>query len=566
MDAAKAIKQRLEKVLGELGVSGAVSSLEFPADLAHGDFATNAALVYGKKLGKNPRAFADEVVAKLGHIDSVSKVEVAGPGFINFHLAPEYFTEQQKDILKDAHWGAGDLYAGKQVMVEYTDPNPFKAFHIGHLMSNAIGESLARLIENAGARVIRANYQGDVGVHVACAIWGIQKLGIHPESADDFGRAYAAGATAYKEDEAAKKEIDEINRKLYDRSDASLNALYDTGRKASLDAFERIYAMLGTKFDHYFFESETGPAGKKIVEEHTDIFPESESARVFKGEEHGLHTRVFLNSQGLPTYEAKELGLEKMKMDLYPDTDEMIVITGNEIIDYFKVLKKAMELVFPDIAAKLRHIPHGMLKLTTGKMSSRTGSVITGESLLAELSEAARARATDSRAGDAEKLARQVAVAAIKYQILKQGIGRDIVFDKAQALSLEGDSGPYLQYTHARCHALLEKGKEQGISPISALMVSDTHILSKTLSDALTVQRLLVRFPYVAARAAKESAPQLVAGYLTELSSAFNSWYAQEQILDGTPNAARKLATVASVATTLKNGLHLLGIEAPERM
>lgn len=564
MDISSSIKNALLKALITLGVSNPEPSLEFPSDLTHGDFSTNVALVYGKRNGKNPRAFADEIVAKLSSIEGVSKIEVAGHGFINFHLAPEYFLEVQKEILMSGDmWGAGIEYAGKQVMIEYTDPNPFKAFHIGHLMSNAIGESLSRIIENAGAKVIRANYQGDVGVHVACAIWGIQKLSIRPESADDFGRAYAAGAIAYKDDEEARKDIDDINKKLYDRSDKGLNELYDSGRKASLEAFERVYAVLGTKFDHYFFESEVGPVGKRIVEEHPEVFLESEGAIVFKGEEYGLHTRVFVNSQGLPTYEAKELGLEKMKMDLYPKTDEIVIVTGNEIIGYFKVLKKAMEFVYPEIAAKLKHVPHGMLKLTTGKMSSRTGYVITGESLLRELGEAARARAVDSRAENVEKLSENVAVAAIKYQILKQGIGRDIIFDKAQALSLEGDSGPYIQYAHARCFALLEKGKESGVIDV---MGSDTHILPKTGSNVLSVQQLLVRFPHIAARAAKEMAPQHIAGYLIELSSAFNSWYAQEQILDGTVDASRKLAVVAAVATTLKKGLSLLGIEAPDRM
>ncbi len=253
-------------------------------------------------------------------------------------------------------------------------------------------------------------------------------------------------------------------------------------------------------------------------------------------------------------------------MNLYPQTDEMIIVTGNEIVDYFKVLKKAMEMVFPEIAEKLHHVPHGMLKLITGKMSSRTGSVITCEALLGELAEAARARSTDSRADDPEKLAQQVAVAAIKYQVLKQGIGRDIIFDKAQALSLEGDSGPYLQYTHARCRALLEKGKESAPTPTVTSLTYHRKTGTGTVIEASMVERLLVRFPHIVARAAAEFAPQHVAGYLTELASAFNSWYAQEQILDGTPYAARKLAIVASVAATLKNGLHLLGISAPERM
>ena len=554
MDAVHAIQEALHKALVHCGVSNPEPVLEFPAELEHGDFATNVALAYSKQLGGNPRSLAEEIVTAMGTIVGVSKIEIAGPGFINFHLAPEYFDASIKNILNDVEqWGRGDAYKGQEVMVEYTDPNPFKAFHIGHLMSNTIGEALARLIENAGAKVVRANYQGDVGVHVACAIWGMKKLGINPRSADEFGRAYAEGATAYKDAELAKKEIDEINQKLYARSDAELNELYDTGRKASLDSFERIYATLGTKFDVYFFESETGPIGKEIVEAHGDIFPESDGARVFKGEEYGLHTRVFINSQGLPTYEAKELGLEKLKTDQYPHATKLIVVTANEIIDYFRVVKRAMELVYPEIAAKLQHVAHGMLRLASGKMSSRTGSVITGESLLANLTEVAKARAHESRADDLQKLARDVAVAAIKYQILRQGTEKNIMFDESRALSLEGDSGPYLQYAHARTRALLEKGTQAGVMPAASALGTD-------------IERMLIRYPMIADRAARELAPQHITTYLTELASEFNAWYAQEQIVDGTPHASTKLGLVAAVAATLKNGLSLLGIFAPEKM
>src|SRR3989344_2634089 len=416
MDAVHAIQEALHKALVHCGVSNPEPVLEFPAELEHGDFATNVALAYSKQLGGNPRSLAEEIVTAMGTIVGVSKIEIAGPGFINFHLAQEYFDASIKNILNDVEqWGRGDAYKGQEVMVEYTDPNPFKAFHIGHLMSNTIGEALARLIENAGAKVVRANYQGDVGVHVACAIWGMKKLGINPRSADEFGRAYAEGATAYKDAELAKKEIDEINQKLYARSDAELNELYDTGRKASLDSFERIYATLGTKFDVYFFESETGPIGKEIVEAHGDIFPESDGARVFKGEEYGLHTRVFLNSQGLPTYEAKELALAKIKEERFTHYDWSVISTASEVNEYFKVLKTATGLVYPELANKTEHIGHGMVRLTTGKMSSRTGDVIPAIDFIDEVAAAAASKMAEG--GDTEpdtELARDVAIAAIK--------------------------------------------------------------------------------------------------------------------------------------------------------
>lgn len=550
------IRDALAAALEKEGVSVDSVHLEPTADLSHGDYASGVALAYAKQLGTNPRALAEKLVASIGTIESVSKIEIAGPGFINFTLDAKYLSEMLEVGRTHADkWGSGTALTGQKVMVEYTDPNPFKAFHIGHLMSNAIGESIARLKEFSGAKVIRANYQGDVGVHIASAIWGIKKLGIKPESADDFGRAYAEGATAYKENPTAKEEIDAINKKIYDRSDSELNNLYDTGRKESLAAFEKIYERLGTKFDHYFFESETGPVGKEIVLANPNVFPESDGARVFRGEEYGLHTRVFLNSQGLPTYEAKELGLEKMKDELHPDLAELLIVTANEVVDYFRVVKKAMEQVFPTIAAKLRHVPHGMMRLQDGKMSSRTGNVITGESLVNDLIDVAKVRSAESRAEDKDVLAENVAVAAIKFQILKGGTGKDIVFNREQALSVEGDSGPYLQYTHARTHAIVEKADAAGVKGAF-----------DSSQEASELARLVYRFYETVIRAQEELEPHHVANYLIAVASAFNSWYAKEHILDGTPGAAHKVALTDITRLTLKNGLWLLGIPSPEKV
>ncbi len=551
----KEIREALRKALDTCSVPEGEVHLEHASELAHGDFASNIALQYAKALGISPRMLAEKIVGSMGTIEGVSKVEIAGPGFINFTLAPTYVAHALESERGNDRWGANSVLTGKEIMVEYTDPNPFKAFHIGHLMSNAIGESLARLKEYGGARVVRANYQGDVGVHIACALWGMKKLGIKPTSADEFGRAYAEGATAYKENLDAKAEIDAMNKKIYDRSDDELNALYDTGRAESLAAFEKIYALLGTTFDHYFFESVVGPKGKDIVLAHPEVFPESDGARVFKGEDHGLHTRVFLSSQQLPTYEAKELGLEKLKTELFPNADMLYIVTASEVVEYFRVVKKAMEQVFPDIAAKLVHVPHGMMKLPEGKMSSRTGKVITGESLINDLTDVARERASESRAENREILAQQIAVAAIKFQILKGGTSKDIIFERERALSVDGDSGPYLQYTHARCHAIGEKAKEQGIAG-----AFDASTGSSDLA------RLVLRFPVIVERAEKELEPHHVANYLVQVAAAFNSWYAQEQILDGTDASAHKVALADITRTTLKNGLWLLGIPAPEKV
>ncbi len=453
-----AIETAIKDALRTLGAGEVDFVVERPGDMAHGDYATNAALVAAKILKKNPREVAEDLQKGLdGKIESVKKIEVAGAGFINFTPSRG---STIKNIVHEAHesgWGSNDLYKNKKVMVEYTDPNPFKEFHIGHLMSNAIGESIARVLEASGAEVTRANYQGDVGVHVAKAIWGKQQK---PECS--WGEAYVYGSDQY---DAHKEEIDALNKIIYDKSDAAVNALYDAGRRESLEHFEEIYKVLGTKFVFYFFESETGPKGLAIVKAHPDIFEQSEGATVFKAEQYGLHTRVFLNSKGLPTYEAKELGLVEAKQEKGA-FDLSLTVTANEISEYFKVVRKAAELIFPNLEGKMVARFHGFMRLTSGKMSSRKGNIVTGESLLIDLEGAAKEKMKEREVADAQKVVEQVAVGAIKYTVLKQGSGRDIVFDPEKSLSTEGDSGPYLQYALVRApRALAQRRERQSSRP-----------------------------------------------------------------------------------------------------
>ena len=543
------IRESIETALGKLKIEPVSFTVEHPSDVSHGDYATNVALVAAKQRGEDPRELAEKVVVALRQAQgdlTLEKVEVAGPGFINFHLAPAFFSQTLAKIGRaGVDFGRNERLVGQKVLVEYTDPNPFKEFHIGHLMSNAIGESISRLIAFSGAEVRRANYQGDVGVHVAKAIWGKRK-----EPSAPWGKAYALGAQAYEEH---KEEIDALNKKIYERSDEEINELYDDGRKETLEEFEALYAALGTKFDEYFFESEAASAGGALVRSRLgEVFAESEGAVVFPEERSNLHTRVFLNSQGLPTYEAKELALAKLKYERYP-YEKSIVITGNEINEYFKVVHRAMELVYPELAAKTEHLSHGMLRLLSGKMSSRTGDVITARSLIDEVKERVLTRMEEPD----ERVATQVAVGAIKYMILKQTPGKNIIFDVEQSLSLEGDSGPYLQYTYVRALSVLKKAQKDDVRPTTDGQRPEVSL----------VEQLLYRFPEVVLEASREYSPHKVVHFLTSLAGAFNASYAREKIVDGgDATSPYKVALTSATATVLGNGLSLLGIATPERM
>lgn len=550
----KTLTEMLKSALQTCGATGTIV-LEHPADTAHGDFSCNIALALAKEVGMNPREFAEKIVAELPAHGDVERVEVAGAGFINFYLAKDFFGRITNEVTPE--WGKSKTYSGKRVMVEYTDPNPFKELHIGHLVPNALGESLARLHEFAGAEVRRVTFQGDVGMHVAKAIWGLQKNGFAAGdsiTAQDLGKAYATGATAFEEEQGAAEEIKKLNKVIYQRSDDEINALYDAGKAVSIAYFEQAYELLGTDFDHYFFESVTGPLGQVEVEQHIgSLFKESNGAVIFEGEQYGLHTRVFVNNEGLPTYEAKDIGLILAKKAWWP-FDVAITVTGTEQESYFRVVSKAAELMGIADENSVRLVPNGMLKLTEGKMSSRTGDVIAAFTFVHDITQRVAERMRD---GVDEQTAQQVAVGAIKYAILKNTSGKDILFDPNNSIALEGDTGPYLQYTHARAQSLLRKASDQGV---------DAHDASRGELEITEVEKLLYRFPEVVERAVVEYQPHYVANFLSELASAYNSWYAAEQVLDGGEEQGYKVALTHAVATTLRNGLWTLGIEAPEKM
>ncbi len=653
----------IETAVQKVGISDPVVKLDYPEVPEHGDFSTNVALAYAKQLGLAPKVLAEKIVKELkdltiepaggeplndseskqlNSVDFIKKISVAGPGFINFKLKDEVFA---KEVLGVAGKLENDLYQkslkgtslnqsshqlfgekstrqssskgeSEQVLIEYTDPNTFKAFHIGHIMSNTIGESISRLIENTGTKVVRICYPSDIGLHIAKSIWAMeQHLDEIPSEAAPIeertaflGKMYVEGTNAYDADPLVKNEIDELNQAIYDRSDDAVNDLYDKGREWSLEHFDLLYELLGTKFDMTIFESEMAPVGLKIVKENirgkekvestidselnnstkellndgtsdiSGVFEESDGAIVFKGEEYGLHTRVFINSRGLPTYETKDVGLNVTKFEKFPDTVQSIIITANEQNDYFKVLTKVFSLIDAKNGGKTMHIGHGMLRFAEGKMSSRTGNVVTADALIGDIKKMVMEKIAgrDFSADDVGEIADMIAVGAVKYTILRQAIGGNVVFDSAASISFEGDSGPYLQYSAVRAASVLEKvggGTFSGTSKTSKFSATSATSATSAKSDMKLpetvglLEKLIVRFPDIAERARAEYAPQHVAGYLVQLAGAFNAFYANQTIIDEKdPLMAYRVELVRAFLKTMTRGLWLLGIEVPKKM
>lgn len=518
-----------------------------------GDYATNIALLLAKETNKNPRDVATALADEIDSPVLAAKPTVAGPGFINFQL-------KDKAIWESLAAKLPQKLAGQSIVVEYSDPNPFKVLHVGHLYTSTVGDAISNLFEAYGAKVHRVNFGGDVGLHVAKTMWAIlqalggeepAKLAAVTDKPSWLSERYVIGNQAYDENETAKAEIGELNRRLYEiheKNDqtAPLAKIYWTTRQWSYDYFDEFYKRIGSGFEKYYPESATAAPGLESVKANIGkVFEESGGAIVFKGEVHNMHTRVFINSQGLPTYETKDIGLALLKHKDY-QYDRSIIITGNEQAEYMQVVLKALEQIEPELAQKTTHLTHGMVRLPGAqKMSSRLGNIVPAEEVL-DMAKTANKQVNNS---DDEN----VSLAAVKYAFLKQRIGADLVYDPAEAVSLEGNSGPYLQYAYVRARSLLAKVGSGG--QVQTDLEPSERSLARKISE----------YPKVVEEATNELLPSHICTYLYELAQTFNRFYETSRVA-GDPREAVRAKLVASYADVLKHGLGLLNITAPEKM
>jgi len=531
---------------------------------AFGDYATNIALQLAGRVGKNPREIAEQIAEALRQTDEFAEVTIAGPGFINVKLSSTMLLAQLP-LMTSADYGKSDLYKDKVVVTEYSDPNPFKVLHAGHFYTSVVGDAMSNLIEQAGGTVHRVNFGGDVGLHVAKTMWAImQKLGGEnpdalsgiPESqrSEWMAGCYVEGTRAYEDDEIAKEAITVLNKRVYqlftdNDHESAFAQLYWTCREWSYDYFNAFYARIGTKFEKYYPESETAPLGLQTVLEQKEkgVYKESDGAIIFDGDAYGLHTRVFVNKQGLPTYEAKDVGLSIKKWDDY-HFDESVIITGNDITEYMKVVLKSIEQFKPELSERTRHVTHGNVKLAGGvKMSSRKGNFLKAVDVLeiaAEENEKAQGNRDDGPV-----------LGAIKYAFLKNRVGADVIFDPRESVALQGNSGPYLQYAHARARSILSKGTFIGID-LDDWQLDDNE-------RSLLVK--MTEFTDVVEQATLQLLPHIICTYLYELAQTFNRFYENSRIIEDEREALR-LELTKAYAGILKNGLTLLGIQAPEHM
>lgn len=514
-----------------------------------GDITTNVAMQLAKPLSKNPREIALEITDALKQTGQFEKVEVAGPGFINITLSPDVLLSQ---ISREPN----AIRAGQTTVAETNNPNPFKAMHIGHAFNSILGDTVANLLAVSGANVYRVSYHGDVGLHVGKSMYALLRFAdgdfskienIDEAERNSFmSKMYAEGSRAYKEDDAAKAEINDLAEQSFEPKSALYIQIYDLCKKWSFEQIDRLVARLGNQPTVYrFLESDADYRGVEIVKNNTPkVFKESDGALVFEGSKYGSFDNVFVSSSGRGLYAARDLGLMVLKNEQF-HPEKSYIVTAEEQRDYFKGVIAAAGLVWPDKKDVTVNISTGTVKLTTGKMSSRDGDVVEISWLFDEF-----AKAIKERGGEATD---EIIAGALRYQFLRVKIGSDVVFDINEAVSLTGNTGSYLQYAHARAKGILSKAPAEFIRP------------TKVMPEDKLLVRKLGEYSEVVDRAVQALEPHHICNYLFELAQEFNRYYEKNQVV-GSDLEQHRVGLVNLYADTLKAGLTILGIGAPERL
>ncbi|MBD3244761.1 MAG: arginine--tRNA ligase [Candidatus Moranbacteria bacterium] len=552
----------------------------YPKEKNFGDYSTNIALVLAKKESRNPKEIALEIIDFLKNdkkFKNYFDMEIAGAGFINFFFKDKVFIKRLNDFRKNNFKiDKLDLFKDKKYLIEFPDQNPFKSFHIGHLRTAIIGESLSRVLEFCCASVIRTNYQGDVGLHIAKFFYGLQKkkkqnpdiekkLKTIDQKMDFMADCYVIGANAYKENKKAKEEINQINKKIY-QMHSDIKKEWLEKRKWSLDKFDQIYERLNTGFDKFYFESQMAQAALKICNKayKKGILKKDDQCLIFDGEKYGLNKRVFVNKQGLPTYEGKELALAYKEFSDFGKIDKAIHVVGREQENFFKITflveKMLDEELFDD---KQYHLSYGMVSVKDIKMSSRLGNVVLGETVMdkakEEIIKIISLREQGMAVGIKNEIAEKLALAAVKYSFLKINSRKDMVFDLKESVKVEGQSGPYIMYSYVRALNILKKTSSKELKEVMEI---------KFLKQEKNLLKQLLKFNEIVKKAAQDYQISDICQYCYDLATAFSNFYDKVPV-NSEKDAKLKNARILMVklyAQIIKKNFYLLGIKTVDRM
>jgi len=557
------LKKALEKIGAKLKNEEIEKLIEIPPSYELGDYAFPCFII-SKTLEQEPHQIALQIREQIKNFSpNFEDIQTIG-GYINFFINKKIFTE---NILSEIFSKKNDFGKikgdNKNIMIEFSQPNTHKAFHIGHIRGTSFGESLARILEFTGNKVIRANYSGDTGMHIAKWIWCYKKY--HSKEKLKNDEAWIAGiyVDSIKKLGKSKKfqrEVDEINLKLENKKDKKLNELWKKTKKLSVDSWKEIYKQLNTKFDIHYFESQVEKKGKEISENllKKDIAKKSENAIIMDLEKYELGFWVLLRRDGTVLYSAKDLALAEKKFNDYKLKDSITISDVAQNL-HFKQLTKTLELMGFEPYKRYFHISYGQVRLPTGKMSSRTGENIIYSEFIKELLSYAKKeiKKRENNISDIElkKRALKISIAAIKYSMLKANPKKNIIFDKNEALNFEGDTGPYILYSYARANSILRKSR-----------IKAGYIISDNLEPKeLELIKKLAEFPKVVNNSYKNLNPSSIANYSYQLSQIFNEFYHSCPVLKSKKEKFR-ISLVKAFILVLENSLNLLGIKTLKKM
>ena len=523
---------------------------------------------------KAPAVTAQEIggwlVANCPEISAFNAVQ----GFLNLSLGNVYWRENLQEISADASFGTLPS-TGRRVMVEFSSPNTNKPLHLGHIRNNLLGDSVSSLLKAAGDEVIKTTLVNDRGVHICKSMYAWEKLfdGATPQSTGKkgdhlVGDCYVAYAKLEKEHPEV---IDDVHKMLvqWEEGDPHVRQLWEMMNGWVFDGFEQTYKALGISFDRTYYEHETYLLGKELVQKGLDmgVFVKDPDGSVWCDlTADGLDRKLLLRSDGTSVYMTQDLGTAERRFAEY-DLDSHVYVVGNEQNYHFQVLKLVLKKLGFAWADQIFHLSYGMVELPEGKMKSREGTVVDADDLIEKMYQ--EAKATSEASGkleglpedEKERLYHMIGLGALKYFILKVDPKKTMLFDPKESIDFNGNTGPFIQYTHARICSILRKAAVAGITA----GVSDDAVLSP---KEIRLVKILAAYPQKVAEAAAAYSPALIANYAYDLAKEFNQYYQQTQILkepDGTLLSMR-LKLIDMLAATLRKAMGILGIQLPDRM
>ena len=541
---------------------------------------------------KSPEATATElgekIVASTPEIKSFNVIK----GFLNLAIDSSFWAARFKEIVETENFGMAPA-SGRTIMIEYSSPNTNKPLHLGHVRNNLLGYSVATILKANGHNVIKVNLVNDRGIHICKSMlaWQLYGGGETPASSGmkgdhlvgkyyvEFDKHYKAevkelmAEKGLSEDEAKKQapimlQAQEMLRK-WEAKDPEVYALWETMNGWVYEGFDVTYKAMGVDFDKVYYESQTYLLGKSLVEDglKKGVFFRKEDNSVWIDlEADGLDQKLLLRGDGTSVYMTQDLGTALSRFE-ENSLDDMIYVVGNEQNYHFQVLKLVLKKLGYEWSDNIFHLSYGMVELPEGKMKSREGTVVDADDLIADMIGTAREMSDELGKLDgcseeeAAAICEMVGLGALKYFILKVDPKKTMLFDPRESIDFNGNTGPFIQYTHARIRSILRKAEEAGID-------ASTYTNATLLPEEVELVKALAEYPAVVRTAGEQFAPSVIAAYAYDLAKQFNGYYHDHSMLKEENEAVRslRLTLAREVARTLRSAMSQLGINVPESM